>query len=204
MTSFYFVWAKILRSLRGAAIRTTHLDASSRIHSGSAVRDCTIDRHSFIGYDCTFYNCSVGPFCSIANRVTVGGVAHPAHFVSTSPVFLSHKDSIKTKFAKHSYLPVLHTQIGPDVWIGEGAFIKAGVIVGPGAIIGMGAVVTRDVPPYAIVAGNPAKLIRFRFEDDIVNGLLEMRWWELPDIELKLIGHLMNCPRDLLIERGFL
>ena len=64
-------------------------------------------------------------------------MAHPAHFISTSPVFLSHKDSVRTKFAHHGYLPLLRTEIGADVWIGEGAFVKAGVRVGYSAIIGM-------------------------------------------------------------------
>lgn len=204
MTPISFLWSKLLRTMRGAAVRDTLLDRSSRIHAGSSVYGCVVDRHSFIGYDCSFVNCDIGAFCSIANRVSVGGVAHPTHFASTSPVFLSHKDSVKTKFARHDYLPLLRTVIGPDVWIGEGAFVKAGVTVGVGAVIGMGAVVTRDVPPYAIVAGNPARLIRPRFESDVIDGLLRLKWWELPEDELRRIGHLMDRPRELLMAEGIL
>lgn len=193
-----YVFAKFLKKIRGAAINDSKIHADSKIESGTTVVQSTVDRHSFCGYDCTLYNCDVGPFCSIASRVSIGGVAHPAHFVSTSPAFLSHKDSIKTKFAHHEYLPQFRTNIGADVWIGEGAFVKAGTHVGHGAIIGMGAVVTRDVPPYAVVAGNPAKLIRYRFEESVVCGLLASEWWKLTDCRLHELGPFMNDPKAFL------
>lgn len=193
-----YLWAKVLRISRGAAVRNSVVDRTSKVHAGSLVIHSRMGRHSFCGYDCTLLHCVIGPFCSIANRVSIGGVAHPAHFVSTSPVFLSHKDSVKAKFARHEYLPLLRTEIGADVWIGEGAFIKAGVRVGHGAIIGMGAVVTGDVPPYAVVAGNPARLIRYRFDEAIVKGLIVSRWWECPDSRLQELGPYMNDPLAFL------
>ena len=76
-------------------------------------------------------------------------------YVSTSPVFLDHRDSVKAKFSHHHYVWRAKTSIGHDVWIGEAALIKGGLNIGHGAVIGMGSVVTKDVPPYAIVAGNP-------------------------------------------------
>lgn len=160
-----------------------------------------MERHSYCGYDCSILNCDVGAFCSISNFVSIGGVAHPLHFVSTSPVFLSHKDSVKTKFARHEYLPVLRTSIGHDVWIGERALIKAGVRIGHGAVIGMGSVVTKDVEPYAIVAGNPARFLRFRFDEIVVQGLLDLQWWNLPEAELEKLGSLFNDPLKLLSSR---
>lgn len=120
------------------------------------------------------------------------------HFVSTSPVFLSHKDSIKAKFAKHDYLPQVRTTIGADVWIGEGALIKAGVCIGHGAVVGMGAVVTSDVAPYAIVGGNPARLIRFRFDNQVIEKLLQAKWWDFSDQHLHKLGPTMNDPKSLL------
>ncbi len=189
-----FFWSKFLKVVRGSALRRTTVHETSRVHSGSALTCCTVDRHSFIGYDCELLNTRIGPFCSLASNIRIGGVAHPAHYVSTSPVFLSHKDSVKAKFARHEYLPALETNIGADVWIGDGAYVKAGITVGHGAIIGMGAVVTHDVPPYAIVGGNPARLIRFRFEAAIVEGLLRSEWWTWPDARLLEVGRVMDDP----------
>lgn len=160
----------------------------------------TFDRHTFCGYDCIMLDTQIGPFSSIGSGVRIGGVSHPMHFVSTSPVFLSHRDSIKTKYAKHSYLPKLFTNIGADVWIADGAYIKAGVTIGHGAVIGMGAVITRDVEPYTIVAGNPAKPVRKRFPEEVCIQLLKSKWWELPDSELLFLGGLVNNPKSFLDE----
>jgi acetyltransferase-like isoleucine patch superfamily enzyme len=193
-----YFWAKFLKIARASAIRATDIHPSSRIHSGSSAVSCRIDRHSFAGYDCQLFNVDIGPFCSLGSRITIGGVAHPSHFVSTSPAFLSHKDSIKAKFACHAFLPELRTVVGADVWVGDGAFIKAGVQVGHGAVIGMGAVVTRDVPPYGIVAGNPARLIRYRFEPSIIQGLLDTSWWTWPDAHLTEYGPFMANPQEFL------
>ena len=195
---FSHLWCKLTKVARGRSVRRSRIHLASKVCAGSFLVNSTMDRHSFCGYDCTILNTDIGPFVSIANRVSIGGVAHPVHFVSTSPVFLSHKDSVKTKFAHHDYLPLLRTKIGADVWIGEGAFIKAGVCIGHGAIIGMGAVVTRDVPAYAVVAGSPARLIKYRFGESVVNDLLHSRWWDWPDERLHKFGSVMHDPEAFL------
>lgn len=76
-------------------------------------------------------------------------------------------------------------EIGHDVWIGTNAIILSGVTIGTGAIVGAGSLVAKDVPPYAIVAGNPAKVLRFRFSDELIAKLLQSQWWCLPDTMLK-------------------
>lgn len=204
MRSISYVFSRVIRKLRGSSIAVSCIHGTSKVESGSTVVNSTLSRHSFCGYDCSILNCDIGAFCSIASRVSIGGVRHPTEFVSTSPVFLSHKDSVKAKFATHDYLPIIRTVVGSDVWIGEGAFIKAGVKVGDGAVIGMGAVVTKDVAPYSIVAGNPARLIRMRFDNDIVEALLKMQWWNLPDSELHRLGAGFNDPHALLRSEGLL
>ena len=187
-----YLYAKLLKKLRGSALRSSLVHKSSKVESGSTLVNSKIERHAFCGYDCVIINAIVGPFTSIGTRVTIGGASHPMQFVSMSPAFLSHKDSIKTKFARHIYLPELLTRIGADVWIGDGAFIKSGISIGPGAVVGMGAVVTRDVPAYAIVAGNPARIVRYRFSGDICERLLRSKWWDLNDSKLLTLGPLIN------------
>jgi len=189
---------KAIKKMRLSSIKNSIIDDSSRVESGTSVVNSSMARYSFCGYDCTIINTEIGAFCSIASNVKIGGVAHPVHFVSTSPVFLSHKDSIKGKFARHDYLPMVKTTIGHDVWIGEGAFIKAGVCIGTGAVVGMGAVVTKDVPPYAIVAGNPARVIRNRFSDEMIQSLLATTWWDNSDAELVRLGACINDPEEFI------
>ena len=176
-----YLWAKFIKKIRGSAIIDSRIDKSSKIEAGSTIVNSTFDRHSFCGYDCMIINCTVGAFCSIANGVVIGGARHPMEYASTSPVFLSHKDSVKMKYARHDYSLKLRTVVDSDVWIGEMALIKAGVHIGVGAVIGMGSVVTRDVEPYSVVAGNPARIIRKRFDDETIKALLELKWWTLPD-----------------------
>lgn len=193
-----YFWSKVLRKLRGAAVRGSTIHPTSKVEAGSLVVASTMDRHSFCGYDCTVIACRIGGFCSIANGVIVGGARHPIEYVSTSPVFLSHKDSVKTKFARHPYRFVRTTTIGSDVWIGDRAMVKMGVNVGHGAIVGMGAVVTKDVEPYSIVGGNPARHIRYRFAPDVVKELLVSEWWTFDDEKLRRLGQYVPSPPDFI------
>lgn len=181
---FEYLYSKLLKKLRGRAVRGSRIHPASKVEAGSQVVDSTMDRHSFCGYDCDIYCADIGPFCSIANGVIIGGGVHPIDWVSSSPVFYKGRDSVKTKLSEHERMPPLRTSIGPDVWIGSRAIIKQGVSVGAGAVIGMGAVVTCDVAPYEVVAGVPARHIRFRFPKEVSDQLLASRWWELADAKL--------------------
>lgn len=194
-----YLFFKILKKSRGKSVSSSSIVcATSKIESGSSFINSSLGRNSFCGYDCNIINTEIGSFCSIASNVTIGGLAHPMHFVSTSPVFLSHKDSVKNKFARHDYLPVIKTIIGHDVWIGDGVFVKAGVSVGTGAVLGMGAVVTKNVDPYTVVAGNPAKIIKKRFDNKIIQSLLETEWWNKDDVELSKLGPYINDPEEFI------
>lgn len=204
MISLGYVVSRVLKKARGSAMADSVIHPTSKVESGCTVVRTTFDRHSFCGYDSTFIDCEVGAFCSIAGRVTAGGARHPMEYVSTSPVFLSHRDSVKAKFSRHPYVWRTHTTIGHDVWIGENVLIKGGVKIGHGAVIGMGSVVTRDVPPYAIVAGNPARLIRMRFRPEVVEALLKLQWWNLPDEELRRLAPDFPDPEKMLRQEGLL
>jgi len=179
------LWSKIIRKLRGSAIKDSLIHKTSKIEAGSQIVNTKMDKHSFCGYDCEISNCEIGSFTSIANGVVIGGGMHPIHWVGMSPVFYEGRDSVKAKFSKFMRDEVKTTLNGHDVWIGRNALIKQGVTIGNGAVVGMGSVVTKDVAPYAIVGGNPAKLIRYRFYDEIIEKLIASKWWELPENELK-------------------
>lgn len=187
-----FFVARVLRKSRLAAIRDSYVHPLAKIESGTSFISSSIDRHSFCGYDCDIYLAKIGSFTSIANGVVLGGARHPMEWVSMSPVFYAGRDSVKTKFAKHKLAPPAEVRVGHDVWIGRSAIVLAGVLVGDGSVIGAGSVVTKDVPPYAIVAGNPACLIRYRFDEDVIRKLEEIKWWSFPEARLRTFGGVFN------------
>ncbi len=130
----------------------------------------------------------IGSFCSIASDVVIlAGVEHRTDWVSTFPftAFLSDwpeaQDILGHPGTKGDVI------IGNDVWIGQNACILSGVIIGDGAVVGASAVVTKNVPPYAIVGGNPAKIIRYRFDEATIQKLLEIAWWNWTDEEIGVI-----------------
>lgn len=132
---------------------------------------------------------SIGKFCSIADGVRILlRVNHPLDAPSTFPV-----DVILARADPRSYArsrgPV---RIGHDVWIGQDAVIMGGVTLGNGAVVGAKAVVTRDVPPYGIVAGNPARLVRSRFPDAIIAQLEAAQWWDWPVERIREHAHLLT------------
>jgi acetyltransferase-like isoleucine patch superfamily enzyme len=118
------------------------------------------------------------------------------HLVSTSPVFYDNSQPLpKFLIDQVAYTQnPLRTDVGADVWIGCGAIIKAGIKIGVGAVIGAGSVVTKDIPPYAIVAGNPCRVIRYRFSEDVIRRLVDSEWWKKDHEELLLIAHLFSDP----------
>jgi acetyltransferase-like isoleucine patch superfamily enzyme len=126
----------------------------------------------------------VGAFCSIGPQVRVlAGSDHVTTRASTFPLnarlFEPAKGNMEEAIEKGP------TVIGNDVWIGLGATILSGVMVGDGAVVGAGAVVSKSVPPYAVVVGNPAQIVHYRFDSDIRRRLLELRWWNWEDREIR-------------------
>jgi len=156
---------------------------------------CAMGAFSYV-VDSKLYTTDLGRYCSISKGINIGQTNHPMSFLSTNPALFQRTFRIATgdafpyKEAYESYNPLREagraaheavarrTKIGNDVWIGFGVVIVAGVTVGDGAVIGANSVVTKDVPPYAIIGGVPAKVIRMRFSDAVIERLLISRWWD--------------------------
>ena len=136
---------------------------------------------TYIANNSNIWNTSIGKFCSIGSNVKCGMPSHPSSiFASTHPIFYSTLKQSQITFAdKNYYIEENKTIIGNDVWIGSNVIITGGLTIGDGAIIASGAVVTKDIPPYTIVGGVPAKVIRDRFEKNEIDFLLKFRWWNL-------------------------
>lgn len=200
MVSLKYLYGKFFKKVvRGRCVINSDIHKTAKINSGATIVDSTIGRYSYTCYDDEIVNCEIGQFCSISDEVVIGGAEHPMTWVSTSPVFQNVKHSgPKRKFTEFDFEGIKRTIIGNDVWIGKRAIIKAGVRIGDGAVIGSGSVVTKDVPPYAIVGGVPAKVIKYRFDEATINRLLQSKWWNMEDEELAKYVHSIKDPKAFL------
>ncbi len=161
------------------------LDKYSVLRPKCRVYNSSLGKYSYIGRDSLIQNTTIGAFCSISERCNIGMPSHPLNYLSTSPVFLKGKNCFSVNIQEIDYEDCPQTNIGNDVWIGANVLIKSGVTIGNGAVIGAGAVVTHNVPDYAIVAGIPARIIRYRFNNETKERLLRDKWWNLNDKEIQ-------------------
>jgi len=156
------------------------------------VKDCSFGAFSYVNglYTTSLYDCEVGRYTSIAEGVVAGGYEHPTDWLSSHPFLFAEPNQYKIflrqpEFARLAPEPPnppaverhLKTRIGHDVWIGSGAFLKRGVRIGDGAVIAAHSVVTRDVSAYSVVVGQPARVMRLRFDARSVERLLKLQWW---------------------------
>ena len=166
------------------------------------VRYSSIGKYTYVSARSGAAYAKIGAFCSIAAGVGIGGGAHKLDAVSTSPVFNKGRNIFGKNLGSVSFEPYKITEIGNDVWIGNRALILQGVKIGDGAVVGAGSVVTKDVEPYTIVAGNPAKVIRKRFDDETIEKLLEIKWWNMSEEDLKKYGDSFESPEKLFCVIG--
>lgn len=142
-----------------------------------------IGNYSYCSKGTIIISGQIGSFCSIGYRCQIGMFEHPIDQISTSPwIFKENKSILGLNLFTEIHSPPI---IGNDVWIGSNSVILQGVVIGDGVIVAAGSIVTKDVPPYAIVAGIPAKIIKYRFEIDQIEFLKKFKWFELSEKELQ-------------------
>jgi acetyltransferase-like isoleucine patch superfamily enzyme len=152
------------------------------------LNNSSVGDYSYIQKNSWMVDTYIGKFCSIGPNFMSGFGIHPVNGISTSPMFYSLK--MQNGFTLSKYDKIfenLPVTIGNDVFIGMNVTVLCGVTIGDGAVVGACSVVTKDVPPYAIVAGNPSKIIRFRFSEDKIQSLIKIKWWEWTEEKLKLV-----------------
>ena len=181
----------------------SEINRLAKINRDAKIVNSKIGRYSYIGGGSWVVGSDIGSFCSIACNTYIGLAGHTIDLLSTSPIFTEPNNGTGHSWVKthvHAFKNK-RTVVGSDVWIGYGAKIISGVSIGHGAVIAAGAVVTKDVPPYAVVGGVPAKIIRFRFSEPIISELLNFNWWDLPDEKLKdsiSIFHTADVDKSLI------
>ena len=181
-----------------AVLQEAQVDKNAAICSGTKFYRSRIGRYSYLGRNCFVTDAQIGAFTSIAVVCYIGGTPHPMEWVSTSSVFHKWENLFKKNFARHEFEIFQKTVIGNDVWIGTRVLIRPGITIGDGAVVGMGSVVTKDIGPYEVWAGNPARRIRSRFDEDTARKLQESRWWEKEESEIEEFAAYMTDPAAFL------
>jgi acetyltransferase-like isoleucine patch superfamily enzyme len=173
----------------------TKLGYNSRVLSNCVLNNSELGSFSYVGKNCLIQNTIIGKYCSIANNVSIGLGKHPTKHFTTSPLFYKRNNTFKINLVDKDleFSEYKKTIVENDVWIGYGAIVLDGIKISNGAIIGAGSIVTKDIPPYAIAVGIPAKIIKYRFDNNKIDKLIKSSWWDNDPYEIKkTIKHLNN------------
>ncbi|MCA1032227.1 CatB-related O-acetyltransferase [Bacillus timonensis] len=179
---------------------TTKVGKNCSINAYSRVVNAEVGHYTYFAPNCTIMNTKIGSYCSVGPGTKIGLGNHPTHFVSTSPIFYSTFGQLNgKKWVERDYYKEFESvSIQDNVWIGANVYVTDGVTIGEGAVCAAGSVITKDVPPYSIVGGVPAKVIKYRFDKETVQRLLELDLFSKDEKWLK--KHLSGAivPNDLL------
>lgn len=193
--------SSLIFSKRGRRVFRKALLIDKNNNDNNYYEDCHqryhLGKYSYLGAGVVIYNpkeTTIGKYCSIANYVAIGAFKHPTKTLTMHPfVYQKQHPSISDDIRLDNPLTYLEdvgrkkVTIGNDVWIGVFATILPNITIGDGAVIGSNAVVTKDIPPYAIVVGAPAKIIKYRFDEETVKQLVELKWWNYPEKFVKTL-----------------
>lgn len=162
-----------------AVVRNSILHEYARLKDYAELIDSDLGAYSYISQNSLVNKTRIGKFCSIGHGAYIGLWEHNMA-VSTHSFYLYETSGNFVKGYKNYDKCALTTIIGNDVWVGANSVILKGRTIGDGAIVGAGSVVTRDVPPYAIAVGNPARIVKYRFESADIEFLCHLNWWHAP------------------------
>ena len=179
---------KFEKSINDQKNYKSYISRKAKVYEKSKITFSVIQNYTYIAQNAIINNTLIGKFCSIGPNLLCGWGIHPTNGISTAPMFYSTLKQNGITLSKEDKIEELKPiTIGNDVFIGMNVTILDGVTIGDGAIIGAGAVVNKDIPPYAIAVGNPIRIVKYRFEENVVKELLELKWWNLPEENLKLV-----------------
>jgi len=159
-----------------AKVDSSELKYYSRLKDYVELRSSTLGEYSYISQFSIVNKTKIGKFCSIANGCYIGLWEHDTDVTTHSFFLYPHCGGFVDEYKDYKK-DIVETTIGNDVWVGAGAIIMKGVVIGNGAIIGAGSVVTKNVEPYSIVVGSPAKIVKYRYSDEDIKWLEDIKWW---------------------------
>jgi phosphonate metabolism protein (transferase hexapeptide repeat family) len=164
-----------------ASVRESMLGRFTEIKERASFAESSLDDYSYVERDALIIYARIGKFTAIAAQACINALEHPVARVSQHKITYRPNEYFLDARLDKEFRELRRNrvvEIGHDVWIGHGAVVMPGVKIGHGAVVGAGAVVTRDVAPYAIAAGSPAKFLRWRFEPEISERMIGLAWWD--------------------------
>lgn len=176
-------------------IEDSYFGKGVQIQRYALIYGADLKKHSYTGRNFTAWHCKIGAFCSISWNVSIGGANHDYKKVTTHAFLYAKEFGFSDNRLGYNRFEE-ECEIGNDVWVGAHAVINRGVKIGNGSVIAAGAVVTKDVPAYSICGGIPAKVVKKRFDDKIIERLENIKWWEFDDDIIKDNFALFNCHVD--------